>query len=899
MLKIARTSVDYLDHPLGITENPQLGWIIESDRDNIVQKTYRVQVSREPAFCRPVYDSGVVLSDRSAHVKAEGLVLESSTEYFVRVRIADGHEESPWSDVASFTTALLDNRLWKGRFISAEGSADAANAKGTYLRRNFVLKAPVASALVHVSALGLYQLYINGQRVSRDELAPGWTSYAKHLAYQTYRVTEQLRPGENVIGALVGAGWYKGMMGFAQKRNLYGTQTALLCQLEITFTDGSRTVIPSDESWKGHDSPLLYSEIYGGETYDARLEADGWDSPGFEDDGWKPASILEHDYAPLKAQAGIGICENERIPARALLKTPRGETVIDFGQNLSGWVSFRVRGNAGDRVSFRHFETLDAQGNAYLANLRGAAQRIQYTLRGAAEEAYRPHFTYQGFRYLLIEAWPGEIGPGNFEAIAVHSHLRRTGRFECSNPLVNQLHHNILWGLKSNFVGLPTDCPQRDERLGWTGDAQIFCRTACYLTNTYPFYRNWLTDLCADQLADGGIPHVVPDILKGGFKDDWLLGQGTDSAAAWADVAVILPWTLYLMYGDTAVLRAQYRSMKAWIDFMRRHAHGAFWKYRLQFGDWVALDAEKDSYFGATPNELIASAYYAYSTGLFAKAAGILGERADYEEYQALHQNIVLGFQRAYFTDTGKMSVHTQTAHAVALYFGLVPERFQFGVAQDLLCLIRKRGGHLDTGFVGTPYICYALSQNGCAEGAYDLLLKEDLPSWLYQVKAGATTIWEHWDGIRPDGTMWAPDMNSFNHYAYGAIGEWLYRVVAGLETDELEAGFRHTVIKPCVGKRMAYVTASYAGIYGDIAVSWRRDADRIALEVTLPPNTTATVILGPNATEIVSPVPLEDHCKDHCIEIGSGTYRLSFREITPDQTDVANGNVTRVAGNR
>jgi alpha-L-rhamnosidase len=883
MLRIARLSVDYMDCPLGITENPQFGWIIESDRSNIIQETYHLQISRASCFHPLAYDSGEVRSNRSAHVRADGLTLESSTAYFVRVRITDGHEESSWSDVVGFTTALLDNSLWKGQFISAESPADSVSSKGTYLRHRFTLTAPVASALVHTSALGLYTLHLNGQKVSCDELTPGWTSYAKHLAYQTYDVTALLKGGENVIGAMVGAGWYKGTMGLAHARNLYGTQTALLCQMEITFLDGTKTMIISDETWKGHDAPILFSEIYDGEIYDARQEMDGWDNPGFKDNDWKPVSVLAHDYSSLISQPGSKVRENERISAIALLKTPQGDTVIDFGQNLSGWVCFRVRGNAGDRVTFRHFETLDSQGNVYLANLRGAAQRIQYTLRGGVNETYRPHFSFHGFRYLHIEEWPGEINLGDFEAIAVHSHMRRVGTFECSNPLVNQLHHNIVWGLKSNFVDVPTDCPQRDERLGWTGDAQIFCRTACYLMDAYAFYHKWLVDVRADQLEDGGVPHVVPDILTGNFNNDGFLGQGTDSAAAWADVAVILPWTLYLMYGDTNVLKEQYHSMKAWIDFMRRHAHGAHWDYRLQFGDWVALDAAEGSYFGATPNEFIASAYYAYSTGLFAKAAKILGYEADYEEYQSLYQCIVAGFQRAFFTGDGSMTVRTQTAHAVALYFNLVPDCFKATVTQDLLGLLKEHGGHLVTGFVGTPYLCHALSQNGCVEEAYDLLLREDLPSWLYQVKAGATTIWEHWDGIKPDGTMWSPDMNSFNHYAYGAIGEWLYRAVGGLEVDESNAGFQHAFIRPCISRRLEYVKASYIGVYGDISVSWRRVERRILLDVTIPHNTTATIMLVPGVSEIVSPVPFIETAEGSRIEIGSGIYSLSFHELIPD----------------
>jgi len=883
MLKISQITVNYMVNPLEIVEMPQFGWVIESNRHNVIQTTYHLQIADDLNFANIVYDSSVVESEESAHIQVKEMKLASSSKYYIRVKITDRMEESSWSETAHFTTALLSNDEWRGEFVSAESEADAANSKGTYVRTGFQVKSDIASAVVYSTALGLYKLYINGKKVGNDELTPGWTSYKKHLVYQAYDVTGLLQDGKNTIGAMLGAGWYKGLMGFVGLRNHYGTRAALLCQLEITYQDGTKSFVVTDDSWKGADSPVLFSEIYDGETYDARLEQEGWNSPGFDDSHWRTVAAVDYDKSVLTAQAGSKVAQIETIPAKELIITPQGDTVINFGQNLTGWVHFKVKGNAGDRVILNHFEILDANGNVYLENLRTAKQTVTYTLKGGKEESFHPHFTFQGFQYVRVKEYPGEIKLKNFSAIVVHSNMKPTGTFECSNPDINQLQHNILWGLKGNFLDIPTDCPQRDERLGWTGDAQIFCRTASYLMDTFSFFSKWLKDVAADQTPEGGVPHVVPDILSGKSGDDLLLEQGTHSSAAWADVAVIMPWTLYLTFGDIKILKQQYASMKAWIDFMHRHANGYIWNYKLQFGDWVALDAEEGSYFGATPNELTGTAYYAYSTQLFSKICKVLGNTEDYEKYSALHEEIVKGFQKEFFTKSGSLTARTQTAHIIALYFNLVPDQFKEKTVNTLLELIKEHEGHLVTGFVGTPYFCHALSQNGHTKEAYDLLLKDDFPSWLYQVKAGATTVWEHWDGKKPDGTMWSPDMNSFNHYAYGAIGEWLYRVVAGIEIDECKAGYKHAIIYPHIGGGLNYVHANYSSIYGNVSVSWKVKGNQVNMDIAIPHNTTATVTLpGADMTNLTvneKPVQTEAVIKEDGVvmDLGSGSWSFSY----------------------
>ncbi|BBT70636.1 MULTISPECIES: alpha-L-rhamnosidase [Enterobacteriaceae] len=882
MLAVEKITLNYEKTLSGCETSPVFGWVIASDRRDVAQHSWQLQLAEDEDFSALLYDSGVTRDARSNNITLPAREWADSTRYFARVRISDNHgEESGWSPLASWVSGLPAAR-WQGEFISAETPQDKDNSRGTLLRHVFALppSEEIVSAVVHASALGLYQLWINGEKVGCDELAPGWTSYHHHLLYQTWDVSDRLCGGENVIGAMVGAGWYKGDMSFNRYRNYYGEQTGFICQLVVTLRDGSQRVIVSNACWQASDSAILFSEIYDGETYDARLAQQGWSEPGFAASGWRAVTLLSVSKDVLQPQTACPVQEIARLAPRALFTTPKGETVIDFGQNLSGWVAFRVRGAAGDSVKLRHFEVLDAEGNVYLANLRTAKQRIDYTLRGDEEERYHPHFTFQGFRYVQIECWPGTPTLADFSAVVLHSAMTPTGSMETSNADLNQLHHNILWGLKGNFVDIPTDCPQRDERLGWTGDAQIFCRTASYLMQTDTFFAKWLTDLQHDQTPEGGVPHVIPDILTGKCDNDRFLSHGrTHSAAAWADAAVINPWTLYLMYGDTQTLARQYGSMKAWVEFMRANAVDNIWSWKLQFGDWVALDAKEGSYFGATPNELTCMAYYALSTQLLSKSAKVLGFEDDAVEYLALHAAIVDCFHREFFTANGRLAARTQTAHILALYFQLVPQAHRERTVQTLLELLAEQDGHLVTGFVGTPYFCHALSENGQADAAWQLLLKEDFPSWLYQVKAGATTIWEHWDGVKPDGTMWSPDMNSFNHYAYGAIGEWLYRAAAGINTEEHAPGFKHSVLRPIPGGGLAWLKARYASVYGEIGVRWQQSGQTIALEVDIPPNTRSTLILDRARTLLetddIDFTPMDG---GYAAEVGSGHYRVVFQ---------------------
>lgn len=904
MLKIEKIMADHMETPVGVTGTTGFSWILASDRRDTEQVSYHLEIALDREFSQKVYERAEE-TDQSIHHRYEDFVMESLTRYYWRVEVRDNHgEQSGFCAPGSFVTGLMKPEEWKGQFISAEAEADKDNSKGTYLRKHFTKKGIVREAYVCSTALGLYQLNLNGQRIGQDEMTPGWTSYHKHLCYQVYDVTKQLQEAgrECCMGALVGAGYYKGEMGFTHLRNYYGNRTGFLCQLRIVYEDGGVEEICTDESWQGADSPVLFSEIYDGEIYDARLEIRDWCSPGptagtvdgtdrWVADGlpeavasigpWRAVSVIPYDKSVLVSQAGGKVGRMEEFPAQRIFITPKGELVADFGQNLAGWVMGALHHTKpGDRLEIRCFETLDKDGNVYTENLRAAKETFVYYCRGGEREEFCPHFTYMGFRYAYIVSAPCRIGQEDIRACALYSRMEQTGYFHCSHQDLNRLWSNITWGLKSNFVDIPTDCPQRDERLGWTGDAQIFCRTASYIMDTSLFFGKWLRDVAADQTPEGGVPHVVPDILTPfiGKVDDWLVGQGTHSAAAWADVAVLNPWNLYLTFGDEQILRDQYDSMKAWIRFMESHAEGIVWNYKLQMGDWVALDAEEGSYYGATPTELTSAAYYAYSTGIFAKIAGILGIKEDADYFGALAEKIRRGFGETYFDpETKGMRVQTQTAHILALYFGLTPEECRRQTVKELVDLLEKENGHLVTGFLGTPYFTHALSENGYLKEAYELLLKEDFPSWLYQVKQGATTVWEHWDGIKPDGSMWSPDMNSFNHYAYGSIGEWMVRVMAGLEIREDAPGYRRPLLYPHPGGGLTSVTGRYESQYGVVECGWRLDGNRLEADFTVPVNTRADIRLD-HVVSVADFDGMEYHVDEKgtlTAETGSGQYRI------------------------
>lgn len=693
---------------------------------------------------------------------------------------------------------------------------------GTVYLKNFRCAAKAEKAILKITALGVYEVKLNGERVGDFILAPGWTSYLNRLQVQSYDVTNLLKT-ENSLEVTVGQGW----RAIANKRDgsdfLGYRDTALIAELTIVYADGTAESIVTDSSWTARESKLRYTNIYDGDIYDATFKAGSA----------RYCICVDLEKDMLIPQEGEKIVEQERMPALQVIKTPAGETVIDFGQNMTGYVEFRIKGTPGVQATISHGETLDRDGNFYNANYRSADAQIKFTCDGE-EHTYKSALTFFGFRYIRLENWPDEVKKENFTAIVVHSDICRTGYFECSDETVNKLFKNIIWGQKSNFLDVPTDCPQRNERLGWTGDAQVFVRTASLNFDVERFFKKWLHDLAADQGRDGCVPHVIPNIF-----DDM------GGSSAWSDAAVICPWEIYRTYGDKKILEDQFDSMKAWIDWMRERSENGRRSGGSHFGDWLGLDSPEGSYKGSTPEDLIATAYYKYSTELFIKAAHALGR--DVAEYENIPAEAAAAFRREYM-ENGRVKNATQTACVLALYFDITDDRA--ATATQLNELV-KRAGHLETGFVGTPYLLHALSDNGYAETAYDLLLRREYPSWLYPISKGATTVWEHWDGIKPDGTMWSTDMNSFNHYAYGAVADWMYGAAAGINSDPDRPGFEHIIFHPVTDRRLDFVKASIDTRRGTVASEWRRENGRIKYIFTVPEGCGASVIIGGEKHEV------------------------------------------------
>lgn len=693
---------------------------------------------------------------------------------------------------------------------------------GTVYLKNFRCAAKAEKAILKITALGVYEAKLNGERVGDFILAPGWTSYLNRLQVQSYDVTDMLKT-ENSLEVTVGQGW----RAIANKRDgsdfLGYRDTALIAELTLVYADGRTESIVTDSSWTARESKLRYTNIYDGDIYDATFKAGSA----------RHCICVDLEKDMLIPQEGEKIVEHERMPALQVIKTPAGETVIDFGQNMTGYVEFSIKGTPGAQATISHGETLDRDGNFYNANYRSADAQIKFVCDGE-EHTYKSALTFFGFRYIRLENWPDEVKKENFTAIVVHSDIRRTGYFECSDETVNKLFKNIIWGQKGNFLDVPTDCPQRDERLGWTGDAQVFVRTASLNFDVKRFFKKWLHDLAADQGRDGCVPHVIPNIF-----DDM------GGSSAWSDAAVICQWEIYRTYGDKKILEDQFDSMKAWIDWMRERSENGKRSGGFHFGDWLGLDSTEGSYKGSTPEDLIATAYYKYSTELFIKAAHALGR--DVSEYENIPTEAATAFRREYM-ENGRVKNATQTGCVLALCFDITDDRA--ATATQLNELV-KRAGHLETGFVGTPYLLHALSDNGYAETAYDLLLRREYPSWLYPISKGATTVWEHWDGIKPDGTMWSTDMNSFNHYAYGAVADWMYGAAAGINSDPDRPGFEHIIFRPVTDRRLDFVKASIDTRRGTVASEWRRENGRIKYIFTVPEGCCASVIIGGEKHEV------------------------------------------------
>jgi alpha-L-rhamnosidase len=917
---------EYQDNPLGIdVVQPSLSWKLASAQRGVAQSAYQIRVTDTSDV---LWETGKVLSHHSIHVPYGGSVLRSGQRCTWRVCVWDGNDQpSAWSEPAWWEMGLLHPADWHAHWIEPGWQEDkSAEPPCPYLRTTFSVDGPVSSARVYITSLGFYELFLNGQRVGDASFTPGYTSYHRRLQYQTYDITALLRENENAIGVILGDGWYRGKLGSGSggsQRNSYGERLALLVQLHICYADGHEQLVLSDEGWQATTGPLLSSDLQAGEVYDARLEMPGWNTPGFDASQWQKVEAVSYPKDHLVATNGPLVRPHEEITPIALLRTPKGETVVDMGQNFAGVVRFRVQGPAGTTVRLQHGETLDAQGNFTTAHLQVPHrwQEVRYTLKGEAEEVYTPHFTFHGFRYVKVEGFPGLPSIEQFTGLALYSDLPETGTFECSDPLINRLQQNILWSQKSNFLEIPTDCPTR-ERTSWTGDIQVFARTGSFLMQTAGFLSKWLQDLAAEQMADGQVANIVPSSVLArpgkAVRVPWITralpypGKSFPASAGWGDAAVIVPWTLYQCYGDQRVLEEQYASMQAWVEYMRKQAKKQSWIRRItplarsnrekrsrqpylwdtgfQFGEWLEPD---ESLFGPKmiigilkrmlfSAPLVATAYFAYSTHLLAQTARVLGKEEEAQEYETLHQRIKEAYQATFIGPDGQIHPDKQASYVRALAFDLVPPALQRAAVDHLVRLIRENGNHPGTGFLSTPYLCHVLSEHGQLEVAYALLKQDTTPSWLYEVKKGATTIWEDWDGIGEDG---APK-GSLNHYAKGAVGSWLYQVVAGIEPGA--PGYKHIRFRPRPGGGLTTAAARYHSLYGEVASSWQVRDGTFTLTITVPANTTATVFLpGAEARQVTEGsqtvetaegvIQVSQEQEATVIEVGSGTYAFAY----------------------
>ncbi len=874
---------EYQVNPVGIgVAQPRLSWQIVSPENDFMQQAYEIRVAETQgnlsSASKLLWATGKVISSESVNIAYGGPSAKSKQRVWWQVRIWDPkNRATAWSEPAYWEMGLLAEADWKASWIRlGEEQDNLVSRPSQYFRKEFSLNKKVKSARVYVTALGLYELHLNGKKVGNDLFTPGWTSYKNRIQYQTYDVTPMLT-AKNAIGAIVGDGWYRGNIGFKGQRSYYGDKSALLAQLEVSYTDGTSETITTDSNWKAATGPILESDIYNGERYDARLELNGWDLVGYTDSKWKSAMVYDFTKNTLIAPQGVPVQAVQEIKPVKLIKTPKGESVLDMGQNMVGVVRLKVKGNSGDKVVVKFAEVLDKAGNFYTDNLRAAKCTDTYILKGGGEEVYQPLFTFHGFRFVKLEGLSAEPTLDQVTGVVIHSAMTPTGSFTCSDTLINQLQHNIQWGQKGNFVDVPTDCPQRDERLGWTGDAQVFSMTAAFNFDVAAFYTKWMKDFTADQQKSGRVPHVIPDVLS-----------GSGGATAWADASIIVPWTVYQVYGDKRILSEQYNSMKAWVEYMHTRAGDKnLWMGDEHFGDWLAFASNSSSYPGATTEkDLIATAYFAHSSKILSQIATILGKTEDATFYANLSSAVKKAFIDEFVTKNGRVVSHTQTGYSLALAFDLLPENLKKSSAEYLAADVKKMG-HLTSGFVGTPLVCQTLTSIGRDDLAFMLLKRTKYPSWLYPVTQGATTIWERWDGQKPDGSFQDVGMNSFNHYAYGAIGEWLYKHVAGIDLDPHHPGYKHFLLAPHPGGDLTNASAEFNSLYGKIRSSWKLDKSQFVYDVIIPANTTATVTL-PNAelTKVmVNQLPVSggklgkaEQIKGAInIELGSGTYQFTY----------------------
>lgn len=832
-MKLQDLRIEYDKHPIGLTvEKPRFSWKMVSDKKNTMQTSYHIVVTKSESAI--VWDSGEVKSDTSIHVEYAGDKLEDETEYTVMVTVTDNHGETA-SITGSFETGIFYNEIFEAKMITHDFDENETACPVFY--KLFECDRKVRKATAYITSHGVYEASLNEKTIGDLRMAPGWTSYHNRLQYQTYDITDLIR-AENIIEITVANGWYKGIFGFALKANNYGDRVGCFAEIHILYEDGSMEKICTDENWSVRNGQILSSEIYMGESVDTT-------KTDFSNGN---LSIKEFDIKTLTSQENEPVRVTERIKPVNIFTDPEGNKLVDFGQNLTGVVELNIKGEKGQKVTVSHAETLDKNGVFYPETLRKAKSIDEFVLNGE-QQILSPKFTFHGFRYAKIEGIE-KLSEDMFTALVIHSDMEVIGEFNCSNKKVNQLYSNVTWSFRDNFLDIPTDCPQRDERLGWMGDAQVFSWTASEIRNTARFYSKWMKDIAAESSLEKGVPHVVPNILD------------SYSSSAWSDAAVIIPWVVYQTYGDTKILSDSWQCMHEWVDYIKNHCgENGLWQSGFQYGDWLALDKEEMAdRTGATDKYMIANAYYLYVTDIVRKTARVLGYADAEKNYSDLYDKTIEAFRNEYYTPTGRIVSETQTGAVLSLYFNLAREKDRKRIMDTLVENIGIHKNHLVTGFVGTPYICHVLSENGAHDLASTLFMREDYPSWLYAVNKGATTIWERWNSITPDGDFDESGMNSLNHYAYGSIADWMFRKICGI--SQLEPGYKRFRVKPMFVKGIYESGRSYETMYGTIESHVSCRDGKIKVKVVVPANTTAEIILPE---------------KNETAVVGSGTYEYEY----------------------
>ncbi len=901
---------EYLENPLAVnTEQPRLSWEVQSSQRDCRQQAYRILVADSRDALQHdegnLWDSGRVESDQTLHIGYDGGRLDSTQWAYWKVKIWDQEgNASPWSESAYWRMGILKPEDWQAKWIMQQRSGPEEEPRpalpSPMLRKEFALNKPIKRAVINATALGLYELHINGRRLGDRLLTPEWTDYHKRVQYQAYDVTDLLKEGGNAIGAVLGEGWYAGRIGISVVlgdndpiRGFYGDRLQLLTQLEVEYADGSKDIIVSDGSWKGtDDGPIHKACILDGEVYDARKEIPGWTQCGFDDSNWQSVQVTDTIDAELVAQPNEPIRKTEKLKPVKIAEPSPSIYVVDFGQEIAGACRLKAKGSAGTEIRLRYAEMLKDDGNIYRDNLRmpvyknhlGARQEDRFILAGKGEESFFPHFTYHGFRYVEVSGYPGTLGKEDIEAWAFHSTPERTGSFECSAPILNKLMTNVTWTLRDNLHSIPTDCPQRDERMGWSGDMLVFAQPACFLMDMAAFFTKWTQDLRDDQADDGRFPDFAPHPYDPNKR--------CSGVAAWGDVGVVVPWRMYVNYGDTRALKANFTAARKWVDFICRHNSDLLWKNNRgnDYGDWLNGDTLKLEGFpkgeAEVPKDVFATAFFQHSTELVARMAEVIGEKEAADEYGRLAEDIRQAFIKAYVSEDGKVQGHTQAGYALALNFNLVPDNLRKRAARHMAQRIHDYKDHISTGFHTTIMLMNQLTRMGYNDLAYMLINNRTIPSWGYTIEQGATTIWERWDGYVEGRGFQDPGMNSFCHYAIGSVSEWMYRTILGINPDPKQPAYKHFTIHPQPGGGLTWAEGAYDSIRGKINSAWRIDEEGYHLEVTIPANTTATVWIptaeptmvtesGRPASEAEG-VKSVNSSKDWVIyEVGSGAYRF------------------------